>query len=323
MKRFNKTAIAVALSGAMTLGVAPAALADPTKLPEAIECGGTTWYLSKKNGNHYVAEPDLVNQPLGRIEDQKKIQKNDLKDRCGIAENPDASTGASAGETEVEQPDASGSTDGQDESREYGTGIPVTLKKGDTIRNSKGEDVLTAEYDGVVAVAQPGDHIYDANNVDVSTFRGLKVDPDDGLNAPEKEVEDDTAAAIAAAVGITALPLALIIGGVKYIWDQNNKVYVPEEKAGQEPTAEDKAASDKLISENAEEIKRQAASAEKNGEGVEQVDGSGSAGVVNDEASRGVNAETGNNAIAKGLVGLLIASIMGAAIFAYGRRRLV
>lgn len=285
MKRFNKTAIALATAGAMSLAIVPNASAGEVVCTDSNGIKNT--WQTNENG-----EPIYSNGP-----DKGKLA-------TGLnCENPD------------------GASEGEEAEQEAGT--PVTLKKGDTIRNSKGDDVLTAEYDGEYAVAQPGDHIYDANNEDVSTFRGLKVDPDDGLNAPEKEVEDDTAAAIAAAVGITALPLALIIGGVKYIWDQNNKVYVPEEKAGQEPTAEDKAASEKLISENADEIKRQAASAEKNGEGVEQVDGSGSAGVVNDEASRGVNAETGNNAIAKGLIGLLIASIMGAAIFAYGRRRLV
>ena len=124
--------------------------------------------------------------------------------------------------------------------------------------------------------------------------------------------------------GIVAGALAgtLVIGGVVYklVMDKNGKpVYVPEDKAGKEPSAEDKAASDKMISENADEIKRQTATAEKMGEEVVKVEGD-AAGA---DSERGVNAETGNNTIAKGLVGLLIASIMGAAIFAFGRRRLV
>lgn len=292
MKRFNKTAVALATAGAMSLAVVPNASAA------TIECTDgngikNTWQTNDKGEPIYSNEPNK-----GQVATGLKCEKP--------AESP---------ETPVEKP----------KEEEKAAGIPVTLKKGDTIRNSKGEVVLTAEYDGEYAVAQPGDHIFDANNVDVSTFRGLKVDPNDGVNKPTKEIKDDTAAAIAAAVGITALPLALVIGGVKYILDHDkngNPVYMAEGKQGQEPTAEDKAASDKLISENADEVKRQAATAEKMGEGVEKVADNAGA-TATEGADRGVSAETGNNTIAKGLVGLLLASIMGAAIFAFGRRRLV
>lgn len=292
MKRFNKTAVALATAGAMSLAIVPNASAA------TIECTDgngikNTWQTNDKGEPIYSNEPNK-----GQVATGLKCEKP--------AESP---------ETPAEKP----------KEEEKAAGIPVTLKKGDTIRNSKGEVELTAEYDGEYAVAQPGDHIFDANKVDVSTFRGLKVDPNDGVNKPTKEIKDDTAAAIAAAVGITALPLALVIGGVKYILDHDkngNPVYMAEGKQGQEPTAEDKAASDKLISENADEVKRQAATAEKMGEGVEKVsDNAGAA--VSEGADRGVSAETGNNTIAKGLVGLLLASIMGAAIFAFGRHRLV
>lgn len=300
MKRFNKTAVALATAGAMSLAVVPNASAA------TIECTDgngikNTWQTNDKGEPIYSNEPNK-----GQVATGLKCEKP--------AESP---------ETPVEKP--------KEEKPEPAAGTPVTLKKGDTIRNSKGEVELTAEYDGEYAVAQPGDHIFDANNVDVSTFRGLKVDPNDGVNKPTKEIKDDTAAAIAATVGITALPLALVIGGVKYILDHDkngNPVYMAEGKQGQEPTAEDKAASDKLISENADEVKRQAATAEKMGEGVEKVaDNAGTAATTGTDsaagADRGVSAETGNNTIAKGLVGLLLASIMGAAIFAFGRRRLV
>ena len=40
-----------------------------------------------------------------------------------------------------------------------------------------------------------------------------------------------------------------------------------------------------------------------------------------DVADRGVSAATGNNSIAQGLIGLLLASILGAAAFVFGRRR--
>ncbi|WP_353888649.1 LPXTG cell wall anchor domain-containing protein [Corynebacterium ureicelerivorans] len=40
-----------------------------------------------------------------------------------------------------------------------------------------------------------------------------------------------------------------------------------------------------------------------------------------DVTDRGVSAATGNNSIAQGLIGLLLASILGAAAFVFGRRR--
>lgn len=302
MKRFNKTAVALATAGAMSLAIVPNASAA------TIECTDgngikNTWQTNDKGEPIYSNEPNKGQVATGLTCETPAEQPKEEKPK---EEKP-----------KEEQP--------KEEKPEPAAGTPVTLKKGDTIRNSKGEVELTAEYDGEYAVAQPGDHIFDANNVDVSTFRGLKVDPNDGVNKPTKEIKDDTAAAIAAAVGITALPLALVIGGVKYILDHDkngNPVYMAEGKQGQEPTAEDKAASDKLISENADEVKRQAATAEKMGEGVEKVSDNAGAD-ASEGADRGVSAETGNNTIAKGLVGLLLASVMGAAIFAFGRRRLV
>lgn len=111
------------------------------------------------------------------------------------------------------------------------------------------------------------------------------------------------------------LPAVLLIGGIAYklvIDGQGNPVYMAPGKEAQVPTAEDKAASDKLVADNSKEVVRQAADAQKRVEGV------GAA-----ETTRGTNAATGNNEIAKGLIGLVIATILGAAVFAFGRRQLV
>lgn len=310
MKRFNKTAVALATAGAMSLALVPNASAAEVVCTDSNGIKNT-WQTNAEGKPIYSNEQNKGQVATGLTCETPAEAPKDEK----AEDKPAGTTTQNATPSATKTPAAA---------------IPVTLKKGDTIRTSTGEVVLTAKYDGEHAVAQPGDHIYDANNVDVSTIRGAKIDPKDGLNKPG-EVEDDTAAAIAAALGLSALPLALVIGGVKYILnhDKNgNPVYMEEGKKGQEPTAEDKAASDKLISENADEIKRQAATAEKMGEGVEKVGAdAGTAGTTGTDAAagadRGVNAETGNNTIAKGLVGLLIASIMGAAIFAFGRRRLV
>lgn len=303
MKRFNKTAIAIALSGALALGVTPAA--DAQEAPGApaatVNHEGATWYLHS-NGQFYVNDAALVFTPADQIEDDKKL---------GIeTDNVEGDQGAPAGE---EQGDPAGEQQDSPATDEQGLALPAEITiDGETwyLHNDKQHYVKNRDQWNT-----PVTEIADGEKVNLGDIAGDQTQGDAGEGGSEL-----TPGQIA---GIVAGVLAgtLVIGGVVYklVKDKNgNPVYVPEEKAGQEPTAEDKAASDKLISENADEIKRQTAAAQKNGEEVVEVGGTDAAG-----AERGVNAETGNNTIAKGLVGLLLASIMGAAIFAFGRRRLV
>ena len=73
------------------------------------------------------------------------------------------------------------------------------------------------------------------------------------------------------------------------------------DRVNQQPTPEEKAASDRLRAEHAEEIAAQQVAA----------------------ATRGVEAETGSNTLARTLFALVIASALGAAAFLAGRRFLV
>lgn len=303
MKRFNKTAIAIALSGALALGVAPAA--DAQEAPGApaatINHEGATWYLHS-NGQFYVNDAALVFTPADQIEDGKKV-------------------GLDAANAEGEQTAPAGD--------EQALPLPAEITiDGETwyLHNDKQHYVKNRDQWNT-----PVAEIADGEKVNLGDIAGDQTQgttgegdgPEEQPGGQEGEGEGSSNLTPGQIAGIVAGVLAgtLIIGGVVYklVKDKNgNPVYVPEEKAGQEPTAEDKAASDKLISENADEIKRQTAAAQKNGEEVVEVGGTDAA-----DSERGVNAETGNNTIAKGLVGLLLASIMGAAIFAFGRRRLV
>ena len=307
MKRFNRTAIAIALSGALALGVAPAADAQDTGAPAAeVTYNGSQWYLHN-SGKVYVNDPALVFTPTNQLGEDKAVSVEAVK----------------AGET-GEQPQVLGE-------------LPATIEiDGKTfyLHESKQLYVTDSSKWNTPVDEIPADQKLDASTLGLEALagegEGEKTDPEnsnpdsenpEGKNPEGKDPETGSSLTNGQIAGIVAGALAgtLIIGGIVYklVKDkQGNLVYVPENKAGQEPTAEDKAASDKLISENADEIKRQTASAEKMGEEVVQIDGA-------EAADRGVNAETGNNALAKGLIGLLLASIMGAAIFAYGRRQLV
>ena len=287
MKRFNKTAIAIALSGALALGVAPAADAQDTGAPAAeVTYNGSQWYLHN-SGKVYVNDPALVFTPSNQLGEGRAVSVEAIK----------------AGET-GEQPQVLGE-------------LPGTIEiDGKTFYLHENKQLYVTDSS---KWNTPVDEIPADQKLDASTL-GLEALAGEG-EAEGKDPETGSSLTNGQIAGIVAGALAgtLIIGGIVYklVKDkQGNLVYVPENKAGQEPTAEDKAASDKLISENADEIKRQTASAEKMGEEVVQIDGA-------EAADRGVNAETGNNALAKGLIGLLLASIMGAAIFAYGRRQLV
>ncbi|MDK8625993.1 hypothetical protein [Corynebacterium appendicis] len=91
MKRFNKTAIAIALSGALALGAAPAADAQENLgAPAAtINHEGATWYLHS-NGQFYVNDAGLVYTPVDQIEEEKKIALE--------ADNAEGEQGAPAGD---------------------------------------------------------------------------------------------------------------------------------------------------------------------------------------------------------------------------------
>ena len=310
MKRFNKTAIAIALSGALALGVAPAADAQDTGTPAAeVTYNGSQWYLHN-SGKVYVNDPALVFTPSNQLGEGRAVSVEAIK----------------AGET-GEQPQVLGELpatieiDGKTFYLHENKQLYVTdsSKWNTPVDEIPADQKLDASTLGLEALA--GEDDGKGENPAPNPDKDLEGKNPEGKNPEGKDPETGSSLTNGQIAGIVAGALAgtLIIGGIVYklVKDkQGNLVYVPENKAGQEPTAEDKAASDKLISENADEIKRQTASAEKMGEEVVQIDGA-------EAADRGVNAETGNNVLAKGLIGLLLASIMGAAIFAYGRRQLV
>ena len=256
MKRFNKTAIALATAGALTFAVAPSAFAQDEQSAPVVG----------ENAQPAPAPEGTEGQP-------------------GTEANPPA-------------PEENAPAQG------------VKLKAGDVVKDKDGNEIYKAETDGVYEGFEAGQRIFDANKADVTYFRtGKKVEGyESNVNPVAK---DDEAAAIAAATALATLPL-LTIGGIVYSVVKNaqgNPVLVPADRADKTPTAEDEAKTTEILAKHGNEIAAQAA---ENG-----------AAQNNAVTDRGVGAATGNNAIAKGLIGLVIASVMGAAVFMYGRRQLV
>ena len=104
-----------------------------------------------------------------------------------------------------------------------------------------------------------------------------------------------------------ALPAALVIGGITWYLSQDGKTYVKDEaRKNQQPTAEEKAASEQMLNANKNEVIAQ---------GGKLADGAKTTG-----ATRGMAAETGSNTVARGLAGLAVAAMVAAAAFAARRK---
>lgn len=108
-----------------------------------------------------------------------------------------------------------------------------------------------------------------------------------------------------AIAGIAAAALIpIVIAGVTYYLNQDGQTLVgSSDRVNQQPTPEEKAESDRLRAEHADEIAAQEEAAA--------------------EAARGISAETGSNTLVRTLFALLIAVVLGAAAFVAGRRFLV
>lgn len=107
------------------------------------------------------------------------------------------------------------------------------------------------------------------------------------------------------------LPAMLLIGGVAWYLNQDGQTYVTDiARTSSAPTAQERDASAHMLSSNRAEVEAQAQA-------------QGAAKVEAQAETRGITAETGSNAIGKGLIALLLASVLGATVFAFGRRQLV
>ncbi|MDK8879115.1 hypothetical protein [Corynebacterium sp. MSK008] len=121
--------------------------------------------------------------------------------------------------------------------------------------------------------------------------------------APEGEVQAELSPGAIAAIAAAAIGVPIVIAGVTYFLNQDGETLVgSSDRVDQQPTPEEKAKSDQLRAEHADEIAAQQVAA---------------------AANRGVEAETGSNTVARTLFALVIASVLGTAAFLAGRRFLV
>ena len=260
LKRMNKTAIALATAGAMTLGVAPAAMAVEPASADAC-------YL------------DANGQKVGY---KKKTDANNvtvLVDDNGKGPGPD-----------MKQVDCA------DEQQPSGA------------KTAKFRDQNGVVFDLEVDPADPTQ----PKNKPASDSVYTLVDPDKDLSVkPAEGPSDKDIAKAVAAVAAAGVGAAIIINGIKYFVNKDKQTLVPsEDRVNQEPTAEEKAKSDELKANNADQIAQQTGT-----------DATGANTTANGE--RGMSAATGVNKVPAALMALLLASVLGAAAFVFGRRQLV
>lgn len=144
--------------------------------------------------------------------------------------------------------------------------------------------------------------------------------PEEPLGAEDVDPADDNPVAH----GLVKFPPVLTLDGKTYFLNKDGHTFVADvTRVNADVTPEETAESEAMIQANAGEIGRQGLEAARAaGEAVEAA--------VNDEIAspyaapaRGLEAETGSNTVARALFALALASVLGAAFFAFARRRLI
>lgn len=133
-------------------------------------------------------------------------------------------------------------------------------------------------------------------------------------------VEGGSSASDLAKAAAIVLPALLLIGGVTWYLNADGQTYVTDSsRTSSTPTAGEREASANMLSSNRAEVEAQA-KAQADAQAQAQTQPVADSSITLD---RGITAETGNNTFGKGIVALLLASVLGAAAFAFGRRQLV
>ena len=148
-------------------------------------------------------------------------------------------------------------------------------------------------------------------------LKAAMVYPESEPQAPEKPEFDKKKLAW------LALPAALVIGGITWYLSQDGKTYVKDEaRKGQEPTAEEKAASEQMLNANKDEVIAQGGQLAEGDAAQADAPSAPSAPAAGESAdsARGMSAETGSNSVAQALAALAVAAMVAAGAFAARRK---
>ncbi|MCG7296139.1 hypothetical protein MHJ86_04555 [Corynebacterium afermentans] len=305
MKRTIHTLAAAVMAGAIAISATPAADAQ-TEIDNAAAYKQLTAVLAEEmpkvftdgNGNYY----QLVN---GEVVQTELPAGSDNVPVVGVTEK---------GELKISYPDGSkkdvvvslvGGVDGTTgdtvdvavPEQPQGTGITLTADAPNP------EVEVRVEGEAGTGANANADTQADAQ-ADANTDADADAQAGAGSsNDAAGEVNAELSPGAIAAIAVAAVGVPIVIAGVTYFLNQDGVTLVgSSDRVNKQPTPEEKAKSDQLRAEHADEIAAQQVAA---------------------AADRGVGAETGSNTIARTLFALVIASVLGAAAFVAGRRFLV
>lgn len=297
MKRMNKTAIALATAGALGFGAVPAMARDADNLGD-LDPNSDAAFVSENAPENPAGEPDgpTVNVPAGETWDNNiaPSQPATATSINDLPKTPEAKASNTAPMKNVV-------------CREDGKSVTY-LRHADGLNYVKEGNKTTGALPGGEGEYRSLESIREDEHcsfVDGGNVQG-PVAPGEAEGPSDKDIAKAVAAVAAAGVGA-----AIIINGIKYFVNKDKQTLVPsEDRVNQEPTAEEKAKSDELKANNADQIAQQTGT-----------DATGANTTANGE--RGMSAATGVNKVPAALMALLLASVLGAAAFVFGRRKLV
>ena len=302
MKRLPQTLTAAVLTGALAFGGAAIAQAQ-MPLPASIETNGIT-YDKQPDGSY--APRNRFENPAGEdtvptlTEDQARAIWERQQSKDGESADPETP----GNETDTEGAADAEGTDSESSNKE---GIPAPATK----KDAEGNEWYQSLKDPKVYVNDPAlvnEEITDEmRNSYAEAFLSEDSKPEFDKNK----------------LAWLALPAALIIGCITWYLSQDGKTYVKDEaRKNQEPTAEEKAASEQMLNANKDEVIAQVGQLAKGDAALAEVPSALSAPATGESAdsARDMSAETGSNSVAQALAALAVAAMVAAGAFTARRK---
>ena len=294
MKRTIRTLAAATMAGAIAFSATPAADAqtdiDPTEVATKIIEARFPAVIVAPNGTYY----ELINGEYKEAAAAPAGAENAAK--VSLADNGDivATLADGSGETIV-----LGNEKDLNQAGQNSADSTVTTTPQAPAPEATGEATASATSTAATLTVPAGTDTTVSATVDAN-LGGAGAGSSNGAAG---EVTAELSPGAIAAIAVAAVGVPIVIAGVTYFLNQDGETLVgSSDRVNKQPTPEEKAKSDQLRAEHADEIAAQQVAA---------------------AANRGVEAETGSNTIVRTLFALVIASVLGAAAFMAGRRFLV
>lgn len=301
MKRLPQTLTAAALTGALAFGGAAVAQAEPVvPAPMSVTIDGKEYV--RQNDGSYVYTPNDKEKESGAKEET--ITEEEALATRESANNDEAETGDLNSDVDP-LPEGDEDVDTSDLGDNEGIPAPATKK------DAEGNEWYQSLKDPAIYVNDPA--LVNEEITDEMRDAYAKAFPS----------EDSKPGFDKKKLAWLALPAALIIGGITWYLSQDGKTYVKDEaRKNQQPTAEEKAASEQMLNANKDEVIAQGGQLAEGDNAQADAPSAPSAPAAGESAdsARGMSAETGSNSVAQALAALAVAAMVAAGAFAARRK---